>query len=183
MEQQTDRYNPAEITDVKKERVFLGILGALLFSLAGAIVYLILHKVGYLSSLTGLVTAYIAFFGYGLLSGHKYSRKGMITAAVFSVLMTALACLIAFSLELLSLAKSDTVAIPLSQLLPDTIRLLKQGSISYIQGLYEYTYSVDAAVFYKDLGMSLLFCGLGIFGFVRNARLKVRAQEKKDAEA
>ena len=71
MEQQTEHYNPAEITNEKKERVALGLLGALLFSLAGAALYLILRKVGYIASITGLTTAYISFFGYGLFSGNK----------------------------------------------------------------------------------------------------------------
>ena len=179
MEQQVDRHNPAELTE-KKERTFLGILGALLFSLAGAVLYLILHKVGYIASLTGLATAYISYFGYGLLSGNKHSIKGMIIAAVFALLITAVACFATFAWDLYSIAKSDTVIIPFSQLIPDTITLLKEGQVSYIKGFYEYGYSMDASAFYKDLGMSMLFCGLGIFGFVRGTLQKCKTQTQKD---
>ncbi len=182
MEQQTEHYNPAEITNEKKERVALGLLGALLFSLAGAVLYLILRKVGYIASITGLATAYISFFGYGLFSGNKESKKGMVAAAVFAVLITAISCFVAFGWDLYSAAKADDIVIPFSQLLPDTIELLKNGEVRYIIGIYEITYSMDTANFYKDLGMSLLFCGLGIFGFIRSTNHKVRAKEQDGAQ-
>ena len=54
---------PAELET--KENVFLGVIGALLFSLAGALVYFILNRVGYIASLSALVGAYCACFGYG----------------------------------------------------------------------------------------------------------------------
>lgn len=178
MEQQTDHFNPAEITGEKKERVALGLLGALLFSLAGAVLYLILRKVGYIASITGLATAYISFFGYGLLSGNKESRKGMIIAAVFAMVITALACFGAFSWDLYAAAKADDIAIPFSQLIPDTVDLLKNGQVSYLKGVYEITYSMESTKFYTDIGMSLLFCGLGILGFIRSTTHKIREKDQ-----
>lgn len=182
MEQQTEHYNPAEITNEKKERVALGLLGALLFSLAGAVLYLILRKVGYIASITGLATAYISFFGYGLFSGNKESKKGMIAAAVFAVLITAIACFIAYTLELYEFLKKDNISLAIPQLISNALNLLKGSEISFVKGLYEYSYTYDSSVFYKDLGMSLLFCGLGIFGFIRSTNHKVRAKEQDGAQ-
>lgn len=165
MEPQSERNNPIA---QERERVFPGILGAFLFSLAGAVVYLILHRVGYIAGITGLATAYLSFFGYGLLSGNKESKKGMIVAAVFALGITVVSCWIAFAWELYALAKADSFYIPLSRLIPDTLTLLKNGQITY----RSIPYIVDPANFYKDLLTALAFCALGIFGLIRSIRMK-----------
>ena len=76
MEQQVDHYNPAELTNEKKENISLGIIGALLFSLAGGLVFFLLDQLGYIASISGFVAIWAAFFGYGLFSGNKNSIKG-----------------------------------------------------------------------------------------------------------
>ena len=106
----------------------------------------------------------------------------MVAAAVFAVLITAISCFVAFGWDLYAAAKADDIVIPFSRLFNDTIELLKKGQVSYIKGIYEITYSMDSSGFYKDLGMSLLFCGLGIFGFIRSTSHKVRAKEQDGAQ-
>ena len=63
---------PAELEP--KENVALGIVGELLFSLAGALCYFLLSRVGYIATISALVGAYCACFGYGLFA-HKKGFK------------------------------------------------------------------------------------------------------------
>ncbi|MBR5767747.1 MAG: hypothetical protein IKX86_03615 [Clostridia bacterium] len=44
-----------EIFKEKKENVVAGIVGAFLFSLAGAVVWVLLHLVGFVAAISGLV--------------------------------------------------------------------------------------------------------------------------------
>ena len=62
-----------------KENVLAGIVGAFLFSLAGAAVYVLLNMIGYIASISGLVGAVCAVKGYSVFS-KKESKKGIVIA-------------------------------------------------------------------------------------------------------
>ena len=101
MEQERDTV--VQETTEKKERVALGILGAFLFSLAGAAVWVLLDIVGFLAALSGLVGVFCAIQGYRIFSG-KLTKKGVIISVViaFLVLVGAWYCCMARDIMLAS---------------------------------------------------------------------------------
>ena len=50
----------ALLEEKPKENVLLGIVGALLFSLAGTVTYFVLYQLGYLAALSGIVAVICA---------------------------------------------------------------------------------------------------------------------------
>ena len=73
-----------------RENVVAGIVGAFLFSLAGAAIYFVLHLIGYIASISGLVGAVCAVKGYTVFS-KKESKKGIVIATVVSLLVIVIA--------------------------------------------------------------------------------------------
>ena len=80
-------FNPVQ---EKKEKVFLGLLGAFLFSLAGAVVWVILDMIGFIAALSGLVGVFCAIQGYRIFAG-KLSKKGIIFSVIIAFLVLVLA--------------------------------------------------------------------------------------------
>lgn len=71
----------------KKSKLLPGIVGALLGSMIGCVVYFFLWQVGYIAAIAGVVTALCAFKGYEMLGG-VVDKKGVfacIAAILFSV--------------------------------------------------------------------------------------------------
>ncbi len=77
-------------TTEKKENVVAGIVGAFLFSLAGAVIWVLLDLIGFYAGVSGLVAAVCAITGYKIFAG-KLSKKGVIIAAVIALLVLVLA--------------------------------------------------------------------------------------------
>lgn len=176
MERSVDRYNPAELPE-KKENTLLGILGALLFSTAGIAVYFLLNLAGYIASLSGFVAIAAAFFGYGLFSRNKRSIKGVVIAAVASVLAMLAANYLCYAYELLKLIREDGLVLSFWDALRQLPTLIGGEVLAIPSGLYEYTYELESGVFWKDVLISLLFCGLGTFGFILSTVKKIKAEK------
>ena len=74
-----------------KENVTSGVIGALLFSLAGGGIAFLLTRIRYIASLSGIISIALAVFGYDLFSGlhkvKKHSMKGIITGIIMTVLI------------------------------------------------------------------------------------------------
>lgn len=71
----------------KKSKLIPGIVGALLGSMIGCVVYFFLWQVGYIAAIAGLVTALCAFKGYEMLGG-AVDKKGVfacVAVILFSV--------------------------------------------------------------------------------------------------
>lgn len=64
----------------------MGILGAILFSLIGCAVWILIGKLGYVSYLGGIAMAFSTIFGYHLF-GKKYDVLGFIVSIVIVLLM------------------------------------------------------------------------------------------------
>lgn len=62
-----------------KENILLGVLGAILFSLAGVIVYFLLDQLNFIASISAVVGAYAAVFGYGLFTKRKNSKAASLS--------------------------------------------------------------------------------------------------------
>jgi hypothetical protein len=68
---------PVQPIEQKQENVVAGIFGALLFSLAGGIIWFLLYQIGYLAAISGIVGVICAIKGYGIF-GKRESVKGVI---------------------------------------------------------------------------------------------------------
>ena len=80
-------FNPVQ---EKKENVLLGIIGAFLFSLAGAVVWVLLDLVNFIAAISGLVGVFCAIQGYRIFAG-KLSKKGIIISVIIAFLVLAAA--------------------------------------------------------------------------------------------
>lgn len=152
------------------ENIVAGIVGAFLFSLAGAAVYFGLHLIGYIASVSGLIGAVCAFKGYTIFS-KKETKKGLIISAVVSLLVIVIAWFFCLSYDIYDFYKISLEAgeIDVSVSFADSIRLapvfLEDPDIS--------------KAYFGDLALGLFFCLLGSGSFVIT---KLRNANKKNTE-
>lgn len=165
---------PAELEP--KENVALGIVGALLFSLAGALCYFILSRIGYIATISALVGAYCACFGYGLFARKKDSKTGVIVAAVATVIVMILAVAFCLAFDLYKYIQNDYANVKLTEVIGDTVRSLFDSNYSIEYGFYSYTF--DKGQFVKDLLISLVFTAIGIFSFAAGQKNKRKAAQQ-----
>ena len=62
----------------EKERILAGTLGALLFALAGGVLWYVLYQFGFLAGISGLVGVVCAIKGYSIFA-KKESIKGLVS--------------------------------------------------------------------------------------------------------
>lgn len=74
---------------VQESKPLMGILGAILFSLIGCAVWILIGKLGYISYLGGVAMAFSTIFGYHLF-GKKFDVLGLITSIVIVLIMVLL---------------------------------------------------------------------------------------------
>ena len=162
----TDEMNPVE----KKENVAAGIVGALLCSLVGGLLWFLLYQFGYLAGISGLVGVVCAIKGYTWFA-KKESIKGLVISIVVAVLVMVIAWY-------LCLAKDVYVAYQ---------DWFAAGEGDYTLTFGEavgnaYVFLEDSEIcfaYLKDLGIGLLLCVVGAFRFVANAVQRVKQEKKK----
>lgn len=147
-------FNPVQ---EKKENVLLGILGAFLFSLAGAVVWVVLDLIGFIAAISGLVGVFCAIHGYRIFAG-KLSKKGIIIAIIIAFIVLAAAwygCIVKDVMKALECSFSDAFK--------HSFEVLKlTGTLgSYIW----------------QLVLGLGFAILGSFGTIRMAFMNVNAEK------
>ena len=79
----------------------MGILGAIVFSLIGCAVWILIGKLGYISYLGGIAMAFSTIFGYHLL-GKKFDTLGLIISIVIVLIMVLISNMFIYTWELLS---------------------------------------------------------------------------------
>lgn len=77
---------PQQAAGQERERVLPGILGAFLCSLAGVVVMVVLHRIGFVSSLSGIIMLACTVWGYTHF-GKVMSRKGIVFSVLIVILM------------------------------------------------------------------------------------------------
>lgn len=77
-------------SEEQKENVLLGLLGAVIGSVVGAALIILLGWLGYMASIAGVLMAFGTITGYKTL-GKKLSIKGVIISVLVMVVMTYLA--------------------------------------------------------------------------------------------
>lgn len=79
----------------------MGILGAIIFSLIGCAVWILIGKLGYISYLGGIAMAFSTIFGYHLF-GKKFDTLGLIISIVIVLVMVLISNMFIYTWELLS---------------------------------------------------------------------------------
>lgn len=79
----------------------MGILGAIIFTLIGCAVWIIIGKLGYISYLGGIAMAFSTIFGYHLF-GKKFDTLGLIISIVIVLVMVLISNMFIYTWELLS---------------------------------------------------------------------------------
>lgn len=130
-----------------------GIVGAFLFSLAGAALWVLLSQLGYVASITGLVTIVCAFKGYETF-GKKIDLPAVIACCVISLLMGVIATYCSIGLDIYNAFKDD-------------YHITLMDAFQSIPFFWE-----DPEIssgYIGDLLLGYLFMALGAFSSVRNA--------------
>jgi hypothetical protein len=156
---------PVQPIEQKQENIVAGIFGALLFSLAGGIIWFLLYQIGYLAAISGIVGVICAIKGYGIF-GKRESVKGVIISTVFAFLVIVLAWYLCIGYDIYN-AYQEWFA---------------NGEIDFTVSFFEalgevplfFEESEIALAYLKDLGIGLLFCVIGAFGYVKAAIGKAR---------
>ena len=132
----------------QKENVLMGTIGALIGSLAGVVLIVLLGQIGFVASIAGLVMAYACLYMYEKMGG-SISVVGIIICIVIMIGMTVLAenisCSIAIAREL-GVSASDVF-----KNFYDIIGITSDVKAAYI----------------KELLMVFLFNVIGCFGVIR----------------
>lgn len=163
----------ALLEEKPKENVLLGIVGALLFSLAGTLTYFILYQLGYLAALSGIVAVICAMYGYKLFAKGE-SKKTVVIAVIMSFLAIVLAWYGCLAKDVY-----DAYA-----------EWYQSGEIDYaitfgtaFSKAYIFLDNADVArPYYTDLVMSLFLSIIGCVGmFVRsNSGKKTKSKDKTE---
>ncbi len=140
-----------------RENVLAGIVGAFLFSLAGGVIYFVLHLVGYVASISGLVGAVCAVKGYSIFA-KKESKKGIVIATVVSLLVIVLAWFFCLAYDIHdvynTMFKAGEIDFQVS--FTEAIRVapefLKEPEVS--------------SAYFRDLALGLVFCLIGCGSYV-----------------
>lgn len=153
---------------VRKERVALGVLGALLFSLAGVVVYYVFWSINIIAALSGIICVICAIKGYQIFSGAN-TKRGIIIAVAVSAVMLVLAWYICCCADIRAYWEAAFEA----------------GEAEYVPTLwvcllYGYLDIPANPGYLVDLVLSLAMSGLGCWGYVtRSLRMQEEAAAKK----
>ena len=72
----------------KRENLPLGIIGAILGTLIGSVLWVVLGQVGFIAGIAGYVIVFCGMKGYGIL-GRELSKAGIVICVILSFLMIA----------------------------------------------------------------------------------------------
>lgn len=158
----TESTQPSPVQEIapKEENILAGIVGALLFSLVGGIIWFVLYQIGFLAAISGIIGVVCAIKGYAIF-GKSESVKGIVISTVIAFLVIVLAWYFCLSYDVY-LAYQEWYA---------------NGEVDFTLTFFEsvanahlfLTDSEIAIAYLKDLGIGLIFCVVGAFGYVKTA--------------
>ncbi len=168
--------NTTDRPTVRGERVGMGVLGAILFSLAGAVVYYVLWSVNIIAAISGIICVICALKGYEILAGAR-TKRGIFISVAVSAVMLVLAWYFCYCSDIHAYWESAFAA----------------GETDYVPTVWEclsYGYMDLPANpgYLVDLLLSLAMGGLGCWGYVtRSLRMEEeaaarRAEQERTAE-
>ena len=148
------------------ENVPMGILGALLFSLAGAVLYFIIYQLDFIAGIAGFVSVICAIKGYKLL-GKRESVKGVVISVISSVVVILLAAIYSIGFDCLDIMKEFYPT--------ESINII--NSPLYVLRMVKESEDIMLAVV-TELGMALLLCIVAAGSSVVNAIKSAKANNK-----
>ena len=168
--------NTTDRPTVRGERVGMGVLGAILFSLAGAVVYYVLWSVNIIAAISGIICVICALKGYEIFAGAR-TKRGIFISVAVSAVMLVLAWYFCYCSDIHAYWESAFAA----------------GETDYVPTVWEclsYGYMDLPANpgYLVDLILSLAMGGLGCWGYVtRSLRMEEeaaarRAEQERTAE-
>lgn len=87
--------------EMQQERVFRGILGALLFALIGGVLWVLLWTVGVIAFLAGIAVVALAANGYRFF-GKKFTKRGMVISIIISVIVIVIAMMASLTVDVIT---------------------------------------------------------------------------------
>ena len=168
--------NTTDRPTVRGERVGMGVLGAILFSLAGAVVYYVLWSVNLIAAISGIICVICALKGYEIFAGAR-TKRGIFISVAVSAVMLVLAWYFCYCSDIHAYWESAFAA----------------GETDYVPTVWEclsYGY-LDLPAnpgYLVNLLLSLAMGGLGCWGYVtRSLRMEEeaaarRAEQERTAE-
>ncbi len=158
IEKQNNNYamnnQPTPITVDKKENVLMGTVGALIGSLAGVIVTILISQLGFIASISGVVMSLCTFYMYEKL-GHGISKKGVFICILIIIGMTFVAHNLSYSLEIYKYLSKNGFK-------PSLFKIFFNFYEAYDLFYEDYSYYI------RDILMLYGFSILGAFGIIRN---------------
>ena len=154
----------------KQERTgnyFTGLIGALLGSAIGAVVWSVILYFGYVMSLVGLLIGFLAERGYNLFRGKQ--GKGKIAILVVAVILGVL--LGNFGADVFTLVQMIAAG---------ELEGFVYGDIPMLILVVLLEDSEYLMATLSNIGMGLLFAGLGVWGLLRRANAEVSATRVVD---
>ena len=167
--------NISDNTCERKENLPLGLLGAFLFSLVGGIIWFVLYRLGYIAGISGIIGVICALKGYSIFA-KKESYKGIVLSVLLAVLVLVVAqycCVVSDTYDFFVLAYEDGYIE-----YPPTIADAFRGAPAILL-------AIEGALgaYLKDLGIGMLFCAMGTFGYLKVALSRVRSSKYGDVIA
>ena len=147
-------FTASEPVPDKHENVVAGIGGAILFSLGGVLLYVLLYQIGFVASISAFVTFALATFGYGLLCGNKKttSLPSVITPIVVTFIMIILSVFLGIGIAIFIELKKEGYQVTILDVMKAIPNLLKDKDLR--------------GEFIKDMLFALLFGALGTVGSI-----------------
>ncbi len=155
--------------DEPKENVVAGIVGAMIFALAGGVLWFILYQIGFFSALSGVVGTVCANIGYRLFA-RKESLKGTIISVVAAVIAILISWYMCLSFDCYNAFKEwfangeINYTLTFAQSVRIAYRFLAEPEI--------------ASPYFRDLAIGLILCAVGAFRFVSNG---IKSHKKEHA--
>lgn len=137
----------------------MGLLGALLGAAIGAVLWALVLNLGYVAALVGLVIGWLAEKGYTLLHGKQ--GKGKVAILIVAILVgVTLGTIGADVFTLVSMINAGEVPLTYGDI-PEFLLYMLQTDDKYV------------TVALTNLGIGLVFAGLGVYGILRKTGKEV----------
>lgn len=138
----------------KEQNIPLGTVGAILGSMAGAILIILLDRIGYVASISGLVMAIATVYLYQKFA-KGISGKGIAICVVTMIVMVLIAENIACSIAVVEELAELGYNYSFGDIFNNFFRLLAEGYI-------------DSGAYFGNLALVYLFTALGAFGIFKS---------------
>lgn len=145
---------------IKEVNLPLGIVGALIGSVIGVAVWILIYQLGFVAGITGFIMAVCCFKGYEMLGG-RIDKKGVWVAIVIAVVMLAVAEMLCLGIEIHSLYSEyyDISFFDAMSVLPTFLG--ESEIISAVLG---------------DLAFGYVFMAVASFSYIKNIQKRVNTE-------